>query len=344
MAGERVEDGLAAPQPWWRHIKGAAKAGAGKVGGWLLGKSSHSTQVIGLIITLVSVTGWFLGVIKVIGAGYTIIFGVILLGAFVMTICVAISNGEHLDQAQEVIAELKLQGPGNPVSLEAAESLHDVQHSLRYCAYAMHSPEWTAAARTELEISLNATAKLFSQIVGVDCRACVKELFYDGDEEVLPDWSDPAVMSDLYVHTLWRNGNPPRDPAKDADIPILESTAFSQLWKRDGGIRWFMVNDIEAAYLRGEYKNPTRPQGQANPDYNASMVWPIQMDPSRYYGDRRDRHIVVFGYLCVDTKATNVFNSTHGWIGAGLADSYFTALHKPQEQPGDHAAKVNPRQ
>ena len=70
-----------------------------------------------------------------------------------------------------------------------------------------------------------------------------------------------------------------------------------------------------------------RPRDTPNPRYNATIVWPIQID-LRQIGvqSQPDDPPIIFGFLAVDSLATRIFSENHAWIGAGIADACFTAL------------------
>lgn len=213
-------------------------------------------------------------------------------------------------------------------------TLHDLHHCLRFCAHAVRYLNG-AGARAEVDQALRAAATLFSDLTQQTCRACVKLLYYNGPVTAAAlDWNDPQTIDQMRVETLVRNGDPPHS-GKDDPIRITDSTAFETLYHHRGTRRWHVVHDIEQAYCDGTYKNITRPANDLDPDYNSAIVWPIQLDPRRF-AHGVNEHIHIFGYLCVDTLATDVFTVAHGWIGSSVADAFFTALYVQGVQPPAH--------
>jgi hypothetical protein len=305
-----------------------------KIGEWVPTWIRPFAEVFAAIVGLIGIIDWLLGLAHVIGIGYSVILGMVIFAVLVTALATGLSYKQKLEALKDTEA-----GP-QWVSLDAAEVIHDMHHALRYCAYAVHHRDAKAAAKAELGHALTAAAILFRSAVGVECRVCIKELTYDGDPSDIPDWNDEKVIKNLYVRTTLRNGNP---PPSDSDKPLRVSdcTAFEELWRGRSG-RWFVVQDIEQEFRDGTYKNPTRTQGQKDPPYNSSMVWPIQLDQNRFQTEGT-RHVTIFGYLCVDTKAVNVFTDTHGWLGAALADACFTTLHRPSVHPREHAARMERR-
>jgi len=291
--------------------RGALLRGLGRAGALVWAGRKPFGKAVAILTAAVSAVVSIAGIVAQ-STKVSVPATILLLVVMVAILCVAVETTAERDEALR-------NGLGRA---GVAQQIHDALHRLRYCA------QWRLAGSEEAEYVeqgkvVNDIAAVFTALTGKECRACFKWLWYKGNEDEVSNWSDPSVMEKLRVETGQRSGTTPFTESKDCELPISACTAFEALWLRSTGKRWFLVNDIEKAYKEQWYKNPTRPAGTPSPAYNASLVWPIQMDP-RQIG--KAAHIVVKGFLAVDTKATNVFTEAHAWVGAGLADAFFTAL------------------
>lgn len=168
-----------------------------------------------------------------------------------------------------------------------------------------------------LMASLRAMTQAFSVIVGAPCRMSVKELIADESAPDEMDW--PGDVRWFTVRTLYRN-EAPTDPTKDDPSPLSENTDFKRIWDPfDTALgRCFFSNDLDTD--PPDYHNPHRPRGAPDPEYNASIVWPIQR---RLESPKVD----LIGYLCVDTQAKGVFRHGNDFhLGAAYADTLFWVL------------------
>lgn len=121
----------------------------------------------------------------------------------------------------------------------------------------------------------------------------------------------------------------------------MKSYCFSRLWLHSSTTKWILVNDIEREYRENPaFHISSRPKDTPDPRYNATIVWPIQID-LRQIGVQGapDDLPIIFGFLAVDSLARGRFGEDHAWIGAGIADACFAALAGRQQRVTEPATE-----
>ena len=203
-----------------------------------------------------------------------------------------------------------------------SQNLHDALHELRLARDAIDTHGIDSALWfSPLNTALRMMSEIFSQLTGdKECRLYIKELTYVGPADQV-EWASDAVKDHLIVRPLCRTGNPPRDE-RDKPQKLIAYSDFEGLWDQNlDGARWYFSNDLDKD---PEYRSPTR-GSPPHCTYNATIVWPIQLDPAML-DPHTSEHVRLFGFLCLDSKLTNIFdNERDGWLGAGFADSIYTA-------------------
>jgi hypothetical protein len=192
--------------------------------------------------------------------------------------------------------------------------IHESLHLLRDAAVAIDRGAPPEAIPGLISASLKPFSRAFDVITGSPTRACVKVLTGATDApETVNVASDQRY---LLVSTFARDSgsNPPGTSGPD---PLTANTDFLTVWDPNQPGRCFFSNDLDKEQ---GYLNPHRPPGQVDPDYNATIVWPIQKKWS-------DIEIDLWGYLCIDSRQRGCFARDLDFeVGAAIADTLYTVL------------------
>jgi hypothetical protein len=162
--------------------------------------------------------------------------------------------------------------------------------------------------QSELDRAAQAWAQGFTKSVGVECRVGVKRVLYppevkSGDAKKLPV-KDLCRSSDA---DYWLD-------EADEDYTVGASTAFRVGFRREEA---FFCNNIADYRKDHMYDNPhyTDEDIQAGRvKYRSTIVWPISHVSTDTDTVRRS----VLGFLCVDSRAVDIFDpdvhSQMGWL------------------------------
>ena len=211
---------------------------------------------------------------------------------------------------------------------EAMEFFHKTNHAIRD-GWWHHIAEHDASSIQEkLEVSLKEFAAGFSLITGVHCRACIKQLYLANPE------AEPLerVERDLRTKTICRSEESAVSNKNEIDDWLTDNSDFLVLF-REPNRKYFVGNDLVGDLSKG-YKNShwsTEDIKSGRFDYRSTFVWPIRKAlPSGAEfenGSSWHPNHDVFGYLCIDTQARNVFNERYDLsVGAAVADCLYPFL------------------
>ncbi|MBL8010515.1 MAG: hypothetical protein JNJ64_07905 [Flavobacteriales bacterium] len=178
-------------------------------------------------------------------------------------------------------------------------------------------------------------ATLFSRKIGQKCSVCVK-VGRDGSN----------LKPETFVKTLVRDPISKRkgSPRLAVDDPkhqhqILKNTAFSNYFTRLGTerARFWLCNDLpqEKGYESTSFdvvKSRAHEQGQTPAERD--RLWPLKYKseivvPIRPLHQDLNEDAVIYGFLCVDSPATNKFNHTYDvGIMLGVADGVYDIIDR----------------
>lgn len=172
-----------------------------------------------------------------------------------------------------------------------------------------------------LRSALNEVSRTFSVITGSPCRACVKQLYYEREDEAgaPPQIKDSSDLRDIRVETLCRD-DVSRDIGKSNDQPqyVSDNTDFELLFLDRERYPWYFSNDLTK---ENPYKNSSWTDGRPK-EYRSTCVWPIQKTDDTEQG----KHDTL-GFLCVDSNDVNIFDPHIDFhVGAQIADSLYPLL------------------
>jgi hypothetical protein len=175
-----------------------------------------------------------------------------------------------------------------------------------------------------LRESLRFLAEAFSLITNETCRASIKMTSASAIGDA------PGRALDVEVVTLCRNTEEDEAPHLERDR-IGNNTDFRQIFTENDA--YFFCNNLPAQLNKG-YQNSHWDAHiiQTNAfDYKATIVWPIAR--SRRIDRRAPEQREIIGFLCVDTRATDVFNETYDVpLGAAFSQALHLTLLRFQDR------------
>lgn len=203
---------------------------------------------------------------------------------------------------------------------------------------------------------LTAIAYCFSVVTGVKCRACILELH--SNFELTVEARDSFSSSNA------------KDSQRKKERPNLlsENTDFEDLWFAENGCqRYFLSNDLPDLWNKGAYKNSSF-EYYGKPDrirllgfnktinwrlpYKSCLILPIRYisaftPPPRESKEYTQPHWLYWGFLCIDSNKTNVFDERYSpELGGAFADALYTLFSEMDQwvELATRPAAANPPQ
>jgi hypothetical protein len=124
-----------------------------------------------------------------------------------------------------------------------------------------------------------------------------------------------------------RHDDPPGMRSEGADR-VIENTDFRMIFDQETSKTYFFCNNIPE--LR-DYQNSHMTDGDRESlPYRAAIVWPIQR--ARRPGQGDDQRYDIWGFLCLDTMAVDVFDEDVDVpLGAAYADTLYSMFQRVVE-------------
>jgi len=256
-----------------------------------------AVQYISLFAALITVAGFVLEIF--IEDGNTV--ESIVLAAFVPALVIALI-------AEDIRWHRKAR------YAEAHSNLHSAYHNLRDAWYALNEGSDDATVRDIMAKSLGAFANAMSVICATNCRACIKDLYYDKEEGA------STADRNYKIQTALRDD--PTQPEPDGTDWLSDNSDFRYLFKNANEKR-FISGDV---VNEPGYHNSHAPDGDLTClPYRSVLVWPIRKRRNSPDRDSPDHDLI--GYLCVDTMARHTFWDRYDTeIGAAYADTLYQML------------------
>lgn len=187
--------------------------------------------------------------------------------------------------------------------------------------------------------SLSAFAEAFTLVTGSNCRATIKEVYY---EDWLPPPARPGASANsgelILAATLMRSEvDSNYSVASEESIRVDENSDFEEVL-RTGAV--FFSNDLPSLWESGKYQNshwgPELRSTRVFP-YESAIVWPIRVDPRRPTSGASP---TVIAFLCVDTQRKRAFvRRADIALGASYAHALYPGLYYARE-PSSRSASV----
>jgi len=156
-----------------------------------------------------------------------------------------------------------------------------------------------------LQGSLSAFAEAFTLVTGSNCRATLKELYSGEVHSLAKPGSASEASKSLCAATVLRS-EVDSGPAVYDEAPVLVEENSDFLEAVETG-KPFFSNDLEAAWLRGEYRNSHWTDDMRTTrafPYRSAIVWPVRVDPR---SNPRATPEKAIAFLCVDTQRRGAF-------------------------------------
>lgn len=199
---------------------------------------------------------------------------------------------------------------------EAMAFMHGALHDLRDAWHAVSRGDSDQAVLEILTKSIKNFASAFSLTTAVHCRACIKELRWPEDV----DPQDPHLG---VVSTLCRSQDGPPPPKEFPPVDtVSDNSDFLVLLRQPHEQTFFSNNLLKARGYKNSHWTSEVHKRKEYP-YISTVVWPIRKEIISQT-DRTDRYYDCLGFLCIDSKARNVFRKRFDKeVGAGYADALY---------------------
>ncbi len=182
--------------------------------------------------------------------------------------------------------------------------LHSIYHKLRNTLFGLDTnpPEpidyFDEAFCTYI---LDVFREAFQKITRADCCACIKA--FDGNEEDLKTIARDSIGAAV------RGSEDSMRPSR-----VSGNKDFSDIVQRER--KYYFCNNLIREEEAGKYYNDN-PRWKER--YRSTIIWPIRCQ------DRTSGKYLLFGFLCVDSMATGIFDEQVDMeIGASVADMIYT--------------------
>ncbi len=170
-------------------------------------------------------------------------------------------------------------------------------------------------AKEYIQKSLNEFERYFSTVTGAPCRACIKTIV------------DISDISSLKVKTFARSSSSLCLPiaADNENDEVKNNSDFYELVANRERY-WYVKNvDCEKNYQNSHLSINSPKKKSSQLGYSTTFTWPIRKLKQGQSGDKDD--LEIFGFLCVDSKVSGVFNEKYDFdSGALIADFYYFLL------------------
>jgi hypothetical protein len=228
--------------------------------------------------------------------------------------------------------------------------LHFVNHIVRdYIFRLLNKDTNVPQLEKTIEWFVNAVAECFSVTTGHRCRCCIKAAVVNNKRKKKKSVSQKVIAKvicrDKKTRTLLQAAQTVQNDLQREHI-LSSNTDFAQIW--DGNERFYVCNDILKAYANDEYINSSIDKSKVKIDkgevidwhlpYKSTLVVPIRSN-FLFPKSKTENSYECWGFLCVDSNETNVFDSACLVELAGsFADLFFQFLKISQEIENDNSS------
>lgn len=203
---------------------------------------------------------------------------------------------------------------------EASDVIHDFFHLFREIQHYIFKGD-ACAAENAFRHAMLHIEKLFSLVTSTSCRACIKIIRVTTDDK-----------KEFKTKTFVRSAKPSPEADEEKWADITKNTDFSSILLQNPQKleynTWFSNNLTKVnPYLNSSWPeaHEQRKKYIKNKDFSyiSTIVWPI-----RAYDEKG-----TIGFLCIDSKARNVFSRRYDlFLGASFADALFLLLYEYREK------------
>lgn len=289
-------------------------------------------KVVGVVASIASVLLLLKEALALRGPAWSVVLAVFLVALTAASIVVVVlteqgSSAKLLKLQQTHVNELRRSERESRVAL----ALPQLSSAFHWISEAVNSASANGGGddfRNYIKNSLAEMARVFSTISGTPCRMSVKELIFTGDDLSLQ--GDDARFFE--VRTFCRHdrlGDPSKVTGPDR---IVDNTDYRVLFEETTEERFFFCADVhnELGYLNSH----ARDRDLSTLNYRSNVVWPVEREigEKKVAGSRRHD---LWGFLCVDSMATNVFDRNIDVpLGAAYADVLYAVFSLTSRQGG----------
>jgi hypothetical protein len=202
---------------------------------------------------------------------------------------------------------------------QAASPIHSTFHQVRDAYYSLKEGDTSHTVMEHLKGAITSFAESFGILTGTACRACIKEVWFEGEPTQKNNHS-------IKVRTFCRYPpkTEPSDKKFDDDI-VSDNADYLSLFVQPE-CNYFYSNDLlnETGYYNSHWTQDAINAGRV--DYKSTIVWPIRKNLE---GKDHD----TWGFLCIDSMQTHTFVIDYDFpIGAAFADTLYILLKEMGRQ------------
>jgi hypothetical protein len=171
-------------------------------------------------------------------------------------------------------------------------------------------------AISALQESVESFAEAFTLVTGTNCRASIKEVFWEETAATKPGRGTLEMAKELWVATLVRSDiDESRRVSEEEPDRVSENSDFNFVVT---SVKPFYGSDLPKAWDAGKYQNShwdDELRQSRDFKYRSAIVWPIGVDrPTdprrRKDSENRDGDDPVIALLCIDSKRAHAFRPT----------------------------------
>jgi hypothetical protein len=233
--------------------------------------------------------------------------------------------------------------------LPVAYYLHFVNHIVRdYTAKLLTKDDNIPQLEQTIELFVDAVSECFSVITGHRCRCCVSEasiknsVVEKNKRKQKKRISQKVIAKVICRDTKTRESTPQSNLQKEHILS--DNTDFTQIWDKNEHV--YVCGDIPKAYANQEYINSSIDKSKVkitngevvgwHLPYKSTLVVPIRSN-FLFPTTKADDCYECWGFLCVDSNETNVFdNPCLVELAGSFADLFFQFLTISQKIENDN--------
>lgn len=162
-----------------------------------------------------------------------------------------------------------------------------------------------------LQESLSAFAEAFTLVTGSNCRATIKEVYWEDVPVGKPGATTFEIGRELFVATLARSDiDASRKVSEESPDRVTENSDFEEVVS---SLQPFHNGDLPKAWLSRKYRNShwrDKLRESRKFPYKSAIVWPVDVDrptTTRASSEQDGGDDPVIALLCVDSDRRHAF-------------------------------------
>jgi len=263
----------------------------------------------------------------------SIILGILLWFSFVSTVVMFFVMQERHSKKIEFLSKQAALRSRRERFAKAQSNIHNSMHNLRDAWYSWLHSGLRDDIMNHLQRSIDSFASAISLISGHACDITLMELFFHDSMS-----TEDSFERGFYVTRICGSKDAPIMSPPHGYHWVDLNTDYKRLLESPEKINCFFSNNLIDLQYNVPYRSTHWPQeniDESGPPFLATMVFPVRKMVSSDAQDKVNAEVTaegeeqtpVLGFLCVDSKARNAFNSAFDIeLGLAYADVLYMML------------------